>query len=132
MRHYLTAPPSENFAQTLSAVMSKGKAKQATVTLAHLAIDDDDLAYLLEDIGKHTTLACYVYGATIAAPKNPALLKKVTVNIGIRLSPLPKQRQRLAAGQAIGEGANLARHLGNLPANVCTPAVPVKTSTAAG
>ncbi len=108
------------FAQTLSAVMSKGKAKQATVTLAHLTIDDDDLAYLLEDIGKHTTLACYVYGATIAAPKNPALLKKVTVNMGIRLTAA-KAKQRLAAGQAIGEGANLARHLGNLPANVCTP-----------
>ena len=47
---------------TVSAVVAKGKATAATVTLAHLAVGNDDLAFLLESIAKHTTLACYVYG----------------------------------------------------------------------
>lgn len=45
---------------------------------------------------------------------------------------LAKAERGLRRGRAIGEGANLARELGNLPANVCTPTYLAERAEALG
>ena len=108
------------FAETAATAMAKGKARDATLNLASLPVTSADLGTILEVFAKHVTMACYVYDATIAKPKETPVLKKVTVNAGAILSPA-KTKGPLGVGQAIGEGTNLTRNLVNLPGNVCTP-----------
>ncbi len=48
-------------------------------------------------------------------------LRKLTFSVA-RRNELAPAEQALAQGEAIAEGANLARELGNLPGNLCTPA----------
>lgn len=43
------------------------------------------------------------------------------VMLGADRKPSSRQQAALSRGRAIGEGVNLARDLGNLPPNVCTP-----------
>ena len=52
--------------------------------------------------------------------KPDAHLRRVTINASER-SDLPRVKDAVAAGVAISSGVDLAKDLGNLPANVCTP-----------
>jgi leucyl aminopeptidase len=47
-------------------------------------------------------------------------LGKLTLAVG-RRSDIGPAQEAVAQGQAIAEGMNLAKELGNLPANICTP-----------
>ncbi|NEN75685.1 leucyl aminopeptidase [Pelistega sp. NLN82] len=65
-------------------------------------------------------LATYQYTTTLSKAPEPFTLKKLSFT-------LPKAQEKeakigLAQGQALGNGMNLTRELGNLPANICTPA----------
>ena len=64
--------------------------------------------------------ACYRYDATLSKKAPPramnTLVLPVTTAQDSALATLGA-----AQGAAIGQGANLARELGNLPANICTP-----------
>ena len=51
--------------------------------------------------------------------KHKQTLQKLTV--GTEDNPTRQMSAALSRGRAIGEGVNLARDLGNLPPNVCTP-----------
>jgi len=48
-------------------------------------------------------------------------LRKLTFSVS-RRNELAPAEEGLAQGQAVAEGANLAKELGNLPSNICTPA----------
>ena len=54
-------------------------------------------------------------------PNHKKSLRKLTLNVPDRRD-LSKARQAAEQGMAIGKGMDLARDLGNLPANICTPA----------
>jgi len=54
-------------------------------------------------------------------PNQKKSLRKLTLNVPDRRD-LSKARQAAEQGMAIGKGMDLARDLGNLPANICTPA----------
>ncbi|MCH8105025.1 MAG: leucyl aminopeptidase [Proteobacteria bacterium] len=54
-------------------------------------------------------------------PNHKKSLRKLTLNVPDRRD-LAKARQAAEQGMAIGKGMDLARDLGNLPANICTPA----------
>ncbi len=54
-------------------------------------------------------------------PKTPRNIRRITLNVPER-DQLEAARQSLADGAAIADGTALARDLGNLPGNVCTPA----------
>jgi leucyl aminopeptidase len=52
-------------------------------------------------------------------PAKPGRIRKLNLNIAKK--DAVKARQAISEGQAISAGMNVARDLGNLPANVCTP-----------
>lgn len=60
----------------------------------------------------------YHYDATLSKKATPAALKKVTL---LASGDSKQLTQAAKTGQAMGYGANIARQLGNLPANFCTP-----------
>lgn len=65
------------------------------------------------------TCATYQYDATFSKRPEPISLKKLVCLIDKGLEH--ELKQGLAQGNSIGNGMNLTRHLGNLPANYCTP-----------
>jgi leucyl aminopeptidase len=68
------------------------------------------LAQLLE-------LASYRYTKTLSKPKPPMTLKRLS----IAASNNAANKAAVAHGSAIAKGTNVAKELGNLPANICTP-----------
>ncbi len=74
--------------------------------------------WLLQTIAAQVVRSGYHYSQTkpSAEKKGPAA-EKLTV-----LNPASPELKRAAKrGQAIGDGINRARHLGDLPGNICTP-----------
>jgi leucyl aminopeptidase len=62
----------------------------------------------------------YRYATTKSKPAKAFALKSVLVLVSESKDRNPASRG-LRTGAAIGKGMNLARELGNLPANICTP-----------
>ncbi|MCK5880284.1 MAG: leucyl aminopeptidase [Sinobacterium sp.] len=73
---------------------------------------------IITEIGsQHITLS-YVYDGTFQKKKTINSLQ----NISIFVESVNKgAKQACVNAQALGEGLNTAKHLGNLPANICTP-----------
>lgn len=94
--------------------------KDATVFLEELfeAIggNTSDNYSLLANVA---TTASYQYTETKSKSKKSSL-KKITLNVGTG-TKLKAAADAVKQGQAIGQGINTARQLGNLPGNICTP-----------
>ncbi len=56
----------------------------------------------------------------------------VRITVGMPSDPSKAHSDALARGAAVGEGVNLARDLGNLPPNFCTPAYLAQRATQLG
>jgi leucyl aminopeptidase len=66
----------------------------------------------------------YVFSQTKnKTAKSPSLKNLVILTTGLSGSDLSKAKQAAKKGFAIGEGVNTAKHLGDLPANHCTPRI---------
>ena len=63
--------------------------------------------------------ATYLFRHTKPSASKAGALKKVTLLCA--QAALPEVKQGLARGEALSNGVTLARELGNLPANYCTP-----------
>ncbi len=101
-------------------VVEASKATNAAIAIDGLALDDDPGA-LGRDIAIAAIDAVYRFDAckSDAKPaKHP--LKKVTVLTASR-AQTGAARGGVEQGRAIGNGMNLAKDLGNLPGNICTP-----------
>ena len=77
----------------------------------------DDKAVITEIASQHISLS-YVYDGTFQ--KNKTINTLQSVSIAIK-NTAKNNKQACINGQALGEGINTAKHLGNLPANICTP-----------
>jgi leucyl aminopeptidase len=93
-----------------------------SIATAHLLIDElsvigRDRAWMVRQLAISAGLLTYRYSHTLSKPKAASKLKKLTLNI------TPTQALRTAAnqGEAIAQGMNVARDLGDLPGNICTP-----------
>jgi leucyl aminopeptidase len=64
--------------------------------------------------------ATYTFSATLSAPPSAPKLKKIA--IWIARTQATEAQKGLHEGQAVANGMSLARTLGDLPGNVCTPA----------
>jgi leucyl aminopeptidase len=102
----------------LSAIAGCG-ATDALLLVEGIAVQDRDTEWQLRQAGMLAVAQDYRYTRTLSRPEAPRRLRKLT--IGIAGKPRRAATGALAEGAAIGEGMNLARELGNLPANLCTP-----------
>jgi len=78
-----------------------------------------DIEMMVRQVVESIVHGSYAYDETKSGRKKPDALKRASVLV--EKAALAKARKGLSRGAAIGEGMNLARELGNLPGNICTP-----------
>jgi len=100
----------------LSAVL-ECKVAEAHWLLDSLKIKDRDEAWQLTQLSLALALRDYRYTETVSKPKPAPVLRKLIVANASSAAA----RAALQRGSAIGRGMNVARHLGDLPPNICTP-----------
>ncbi|MCB1959979.1 MAG: leucyl aminopeptidase [Rhodocyclaceae bacterium] len=133
----LGAPDALNDKAYRDALAAAGKAlaglsaKDATVCLADIDIPGRDLAWRLQQAARLIASAAYRFNAPRKeAPKKSRGVGKVQFLVADKASA--DLKNAIAQGAAIAEGMALARDLGNLPANVCSPTYLADTAKALG
>ena len=99
--------------------------------IASLNVKDETFAWVCQRLAQEAETASYRYNTTKSKKS-----KAVSANL-ISVSPGKGARkklleQALKSGSAIGAGINRARHLGNLPGNICTPSYLANEATGLG
>lgn len=87
-----------------------------------------DVTRMTRNVVEAISVAMYKYDETKSGRKKPQSLKSVSVLVD--RSDLSQAKKGVKQGTAIGEGMNLARELGNLPGNICTPSYLARQATA--
>lgn len=113
--------------KSLKAAVAKGVAALKDSAAAHVAValadgllpDADAAQTLAQSVVAAVADTVYVFRDTKPSAPKPGALKKVTLLHAADVAAAAKTG--LAQGEAVAEGVTLARHLGNLPANHCTP-----------
>jgi leucyl aminopeptidase len=110
---------SFNSATTAMATcLNKSGAVSAVVALTEVKVADRASTWNIRQTAQNTETALYTYTQTkndIQVPPTPLDSLVFITDDEETASSAMKQ------GQAIGHGMNLARQLGNLPGNICTP-----------
>ena len=125
------AAKQKKFAETMGRNLADSKAGDALINLGALAMEVQEVTRLVEVVTTELLYATYVYTKTLSKPKHLPKIAKVSISAGSDVSTA-KVRSAVSAGLAIGSGINLARELGNLPANICTPTYLAKQARTLG
>ncbi|MDT8427181.1 MAG: leucyl aminopeptidase [Pseudomonadales bacterium] len=109
----------------------KSGSKEVVLALPVTRIKDRDAAWGLTQLVIECETAAYRYAETKSRkPESPALR---TVSLKPPAGLARKQAQlAVTAGESIAAGITLARHLGNLPGNLCTPVYLAQQAAALG
>ena len=104
---------------TVQAVKKSG-AKDALVTLPELVVTDRDAVWAVSQAVIEFETAAYQYSQTKSKKAEALTLKSVAFT-----APAKAARklidEAIRVGESIAKGINVARELGNLPPNICTP-----------
>jgi len=114
---------AKDFRKTVQSALRKlcdSGVSDATLFVSELQVEDRSEQWLIMQVAIASMDVAYRFDAMKSEPASPVKpLQRVT------LAAAGKSSQRADAsldrGRAIGEGVNLARDLGNLPPNICTP-----------
>ena len=121
----------EIIATTATALKNTG-ATEAMSFLTELDIKGRDIAWKIRQAVEVTEAALYRFDQLKSKPDNAKRpLKRIFLAVAKR-SDLPTGETAVRQGQAIAAGARLARDLGNLPGNVCTPTYLANRATELG
>jgi leucyl aminopeptidase len=94
---------------------------EITSYLTEIDVKGRDIAWKLRQAVEVTQAALYRFDQLKSKPNNQRrALRRVVLAVPKR-SDLGPGEQAIREGQAIAEGVRLARDLGNLPGNICTP-----------
>ncbi|CAM5198072.1 putative cytosol aminopeptidase OS=Castellaniella defragrans OX=75697 GN=pepA PE=3 SV=1 [Castellaniella defragrans] len=105
--------------QALAQACLRARVRTAVSTLGALDCPDADAMQRARLIANTITAATYRYDATLSTVPAPSPWRGFALHV--KRPDAASARRGLAQGAAIGAGVNLARQLGDLPANVCTP-----------
>ena len=108
-------------AKAVSVLKDTG-ATEATSYLTELDVKGRDISWKVRQAVEVTEAALYRFDQLKSKPNNSRrALRRVVLAVPKR-SDLGPGEQAIREGRAIAEGMKLARDLGNLPGNLCTPA----------
>ena len=114
--------------------LASGRAEEAGFCLADVEVPGRSLAWALQMAARSLTDATYRFEAPKARANDngdkPAGAGKITFLTRHKLNA--RLEAAVARGQAVAEGMALAKDLGNLPANVCTPTYLAETARKLG
>ena len=114
----------------VNAVKGSG-AKDAICFLSDLGVKDQDAIWSARQVTELAQHAMYQFDQTKSTKNGKVTLKKLTVNITNK-KELRKAQTAVKIGNAIASGMDLARDLGNLPGNICTPTYLASTANKLG
>ncbi len=125
-RQALTQQDLRNSAQAVIKALKGKSIKDAVWSVENAAdIAPEKFAATLAEAA---VTGVYSYSETKTQNVTPTTFKKLTLHSTEKLSS--SWRSGLQRGKSIGEGINTARHLGNLPGNICTPTYLAKRAQA--
>ncbi|MGO2242612.1 MAG: leucyl aminopeptidase [Halomonas sp.] len=102
------------------AALVKLPIDEASVVFNDIPLADRDAAWKARKVLEAAERAIYRFDQFKSAPAPAPSLAKLTLVIS-DASTQPLVQQGALVGNAIGQGINYTRTLGNLPANICTP-----------
>ncbi|VAW91674.1 Cytosol aminopeptidase PepA [hydrothermal vent metagenome] len=108
--------------------LKKTNIKDATLYTAELEIKDTSTADKIRHASEAILETSYSFDELKSSHKKTITLKNITFNIENKRD-LPKAQQALKTATAIATGMDIARRLGNLPGNICTPNYLAKQAT---
>ncbi|WP_339670304.1 leucyl aminopeptidase [Dasania marina] len=111
---------------TLLEQLNNAHIKSATLLSESLSVAGRSPEWLSEQIARAIALSSYSYNATLSKKPTKPSFKTLT----LAQKPNAKLKAAAATGSAVGLGMNVARELGNLPANICTPSYLAKQAKA--
>ncbi len=112
--------------EALAAYCVRAGVSTAVSTLCALECADADLTDRARTTARLVSAAIYRYDQTFSKAKPAVKLRSFALHLS--RAQVAKARTGLDQGAAIGAGMNLARLLGDLPPNVCTPTYLGKTA----
>ena len=108
--------------QKAATTLNETGATEAVSYLGELPVTGRSLHWKLRQVVETSAQALYRFEQFKSKPETTYRpLRRMTLMVTDR-QMLPEGKQALAEGMAIAAGKQLARDLGNSPANVCTPA----------
>ncbi|MEH6642263.1 leucyl aminopeptidase [Vreelandella glaciei] len=111
------------FIKALDAAMAalvKLPIDEASVVFGDVPLADRDPAWKARKVMEAAERAIYRFDQFKSSPTPALSLAKLTLMIS-DADAVPQVKQGALIGNAIGQGINYTRTLGNLPANICTP-----------
>ncbi|MEZ7830590.1 MAG: leucyl aminopeptidase [Gammaproteobacteria bacterium] len=127
----LDAPSAARMLTAGLGAVFASNAASVHFAIASLTVKGETAAWICKRLAQEAETASYRYNET-KSKKSKAVsanLISVSPNRGARRKSL---EEALKSGNAIGSGINRARHLGNLPGNVCTPSYLADEATVIG
>ena len=107
-------------------------ATSATICLNELAVHERDCAWKIEQAVLAIGEGMYRFDALKSKSRKPRrALEKISLHVADR-AHASAARPAIARASAIAEGIALAKDLGNLPGNICTPAYLAQQARAIG
>ena len=111
--------------------LAASPAREAAVFLGEAALPGRQPAWMLEQLTRLLADGAYRFDAPRATPAKRELgVRRITLGISGKVDAALEAAVR--RGQASAEGMALARDLGNLPGNVCTPTYLAETAQQLG
>jgi leucyl aminopeptidase len=110
----------EQWISPLSRSLKTLKIKKATIAIADLDNTEINQNTLCLQLARQLEGASYEYSETKSEKPAASSLKQIEICIANK-DQTSEANQALNEGLAMGSGMNLAKELGNLPGNVCTP-----------
>lgn len=100
--------------------IANGGIKQAVFYLNEIVIKDQDLNWKIRRTTETIFHSLYTFDQLKSSKTKKTSLRKIILHVENK-TELNRSRQPLAEAKAIASGTSLARDLGNLPGNICTP-----------
>jgi leucyl aminopeptidase len=107
--------------KTFASACITARVSEATSTLAAIACPATTATDRARDAAAAASDATYHYDATFGKPNPDARPKLKKLSLLVARSDSAATELGLKQGAALGEGVSMARTLGNLPGNICTP-----------
>ncbi|MDX2350526.1 MAG: leucyl aminopeptidase [Porticoccus sp.] len=104
----------------LANKLTKLPIQSACISINHLQVEHRDNVWQAQQLARKLVEASYLFNPFKSKEKKITSLKKVTLATPSRKG-LNVLKNTLNTGKAIANGVNLARELGDLPGNICTP-----------
>ena len=110
--------------EEIMGLIKSSQAKDFTYLVSSTTAKDFDVAWAAEVAARTFEAAAYTFNTTKNKTAKPVTVKKGTL-LFAALTPAKLRSVKAAVklGHAVGEGMNATKHLGDLPANHCTPRI---------